>query len=216
MGGIGQKYTRNEVSVTPALDIVKNIKTSNATSILLEAISDENPLYGPYTYEWHTPMGTPKEGKNIIVSKPSFSDYGVYQLMVTDARGCKQLKAVEIKAKEDAQIHLAQENLAGNGTASSSNVTVNSRSFVENKVSIYPNPASSEFFINLETEIGTKIDLVLADANGRNIIKNILSTVSNQNNLNVMVPTEDLVPGSYMVLAKINGKESAHKVIIVK
>lgn len=216
MGGIGQKYSRNEVSVTPALDIVKNIKTSNVTSILLEAISDENPLYGPYTYEWHTPMGTSKEGKKLSVAKPSFSDYGVYQLMVTDARGCKQLKTVEIKSKEDAQIYIAHENLSGNGASSSSNVAVNSRSFVENKVSIYPNPASSEFFINLETEIGTKIDLVLADASGRNIIKNILSTVSNQNNLNVMVPTEDLVPGSYMVLAKINGKESAHKVIIVK
>ena len=216
IGGIGQKYTRNEISVTPVLDIVKNIKTTISSTILLEAVSDENPLFGPYTYEWTTPRGLSKEGKNLSAAKPSFSDYGVYQLIVRDARGCKQLKTVEIKSKKDDQIFIAQENLSRNGPFSSSHVAVDSRTFVENKVSIYPNPASSDFFINLETEIGTKIDLQLIDTNGRNIIKNIVSTVSNQNNLNVMVPTKDLMPGSYMVIAKINGKESAHQVIVIK
>ena len=87
---------------------------------------------------------------------------------------------------------------------------------LQDAVNIYPNPASNEFFINVETEVGTKVDIILTDLNGRSILKNIASTIAYQPNLNVQVDASDLTAGAYMVITRMNGKEDAQKVIIVK
>lgn len=212
IGGIQQKYSKNEATITPALDIIQEIKVSVKNGIKVDVTANEDAQYAPYAYEWTTPFGVPVEGKNLKISKPSFAEFGTYQLMVTDVRGCKQLKTVEIQSDAttpvqtwaDGNTNQAPESLARNNGEVAQNVT------------IYPNPASHVFFINLETEIGTKVDLILTDLSGRSVLKTIYSAASTQRNLNIQVPTDDLTAGMYNVLARINGKESLHKVIIVK
>lgn len=212
VGGVQQKYSKNEATITPALDVIQEISVSVKNGISVEVKANESSEFAPYTYEWTTPVGVPVEGKNLKISKPSYAEFGTYQLMVTDVRGCKQLKTVEIKSDAttpvqtwaDGNTNQAPESLARNNGEVAQNVT------------IYPNPASHVFFINLETEIGTKVDLILTDLSGRNVLKNIYAGQSSQKNLNIQVPTDDLTAGMYNVLARINGKESLHKVIIVK
>ena len=216
MGGVRQKYTQNEATVTPAIDVIKDISSNTKNEIRLEAISVENAAFGPYTYEWHMPDGQAKSGKSLQIQKPSISDYGAYKLVVTDARGCKQVKTVEVKTDASQPVHELANGEKNIGQLQFMENKENGQVTTSNLVTIYPNPASSEFFINLETAIGTKIDLLLTDASGRNIVKNIVSTVAYETNLNVHVPADDLQPGAYMVLARMNGKESVHKVIIVK
>lgn len=216
LGGVRQKYTRNEAMVTPAIEIVEKIIMQTKKEINLQVVTVENPSFGPYAYEWHSPSGNVIQGKSLFIQKPSFADYGMYQLFVTDARGCKQMKTVEVKTNAATPNHELANGEKNTGQPQFMENKENGYIAANNLVTIYPNPASSEFFINLETEIGTKIDLLLTDASGRNIVKNIVSTVAYETNLNVHVPADDLQPGAYMVLARMNGKESAHKVIIVK
>lgn len=215
VGGVKQKYTKNEVTVTPAIEVVDQIMANTKKGIFLDAPFNQNAKYGPYTYEWQTPEGNRIESKYINIDYPSKEDYGMYQLIVTDARGCRQMKSIEIQNRVADPIHeLANNEKIGdqNGIKHS----VDGRTSSSNSVSIYPNPASSEFFINLETEIGTKVDIILTDALGRSILKNIVSTVAYQTHLNIQVSTDDLSAGAYNVITRMNGKESAHKVIIVK
>lgn len=215
VGGIRQKYAKNEISVTPSLDVVKQILTKQGKEIYLEAVAEENQAYGPYTYEWQTPFGMTVTGKSFKIQKPSSMEYGTYQLIVTDTRGCKQMKSIEIKT--DAATPVIE---LANGEKAQDNGFFSARPKQENikpeNVTIYPNPASSEFFINLNAEIGTKVDLILTDMSGRNVLKNIYSSVVYETNLNVHVPTDDLQSGAYNVIARINGKESMHKVFVVK
>lgn len=212
LGNVKQKYAKNETTVTPALDVVKDIKVDAKKDIVFEVVSLENAQYGPYHYAWNTPSGNTIESKNIHIQKPSFQEYGTYQLVVTDSRGCKQFKNVEVKTNATATSqtwadgNIAQEEVTVNRNAESGS----------EKVTIYPNPASHHFFINLETEIGTKVDLILTDQSGRNILKTIYAATSNQKNLNIQVSTDNLPAGMYNVLARMNGQESLHRVIIVK
>ena len=212
VGGVQQKYARNEATVTPALDVIQTINVSVKNGISVEVKTNENVSYAPYSYEWTTPSGAPLEGKNLKIAKPSYDEFGTYQLMVTDARGCKQLKTVEIKSDAATPVQTWADGDVNKNTES---LARNNGDLVQN-VTIYPNPASHVFFINLESEIGTKVDLILTDLSGRNVLKTIYAGQSSQRNLNIQVPTDDLSAGMYNVLARINGKESLHKVIIVK
>lgn len=216
LGSTKQKYSTNEAMVTPAIDIVNDIVVRSKKGIFMEAMATEANQFGPYTYEWRTPSDRLISGKSFRIENPSMNEYGSYQLIVTDARGCMQMKTVDVKTDASTPVReLAfgdknQLNPLFIENKEKSQVATNS------KVTIYPNPASSEFFINLETEVGTKIELLLSDASGRNIVKNIVSTQAYETNLNVHVPADNLQPGSYVVLARINGVETSHKVIIVR
>src|SRR5690606_38140452 len=119
--------------------------------------------------------------KNFNIQRPSAYEFGVYQLVVTDNRGCKQFKSVDIKS--DAAV--ATQTWA-DGNISQNEVVTNRNQQHEmaDKVTIYPNPASHMFYINLETEIGTKVDLILTDQSGRNVLKTIYAATSNEKNLN--------------------------------
>src|SRR5690606_26606518 len=87
-----------EAKVTPALDVVQNINVAVKKDINVEVLTDENAAYGPYQYEWNTPSGSTIEKKNFNIQRPSAYEFGVYQLVVTDNRGCKQFKSVDIKS----------------------------------------------------------------------------------------------------------------------
>ncbi len=215
VGGIKQKYSGNATRVTPAIEVIDNIKSNTKNGIYLETSINENAKFGPYVYEWFTPAGDVVEGNSLKILQPKQSDYGVYQLMVTDARGCKQLKNVELKNSVSDQTHQLDNGENPKDVSIFTNTRGNYNS-LQDAVNIYPNPASNEFFINVETEVGTKVDIILTDLNGRSILKNIASTIAYQPNLNVQVDASDLTAGAYMVITRMNGKEDAQKVIIVK
>lgn len=216
MGNTSQKYTSNEVMVTPAIDIVKDIVVRSKKGIFLEAIATEENKFGPYTYEWRTPLNMTINGKSVKIENPSTNEYGSYQMIVTDARGCMQIKTVDVKSDAAIATHEMVFGEKNKLNPPSMENKETGQFPINNGLTIYPNPAFSEFFINLQTEIGTKIDIQLTDASGRNILKNIVSTKAYETSMNVHVPTDDLQPGVYTVLAKINGNNIDHKVIIVK
>ena len=216
LGNTTQKYTSNEVMVTPAIDIVKDIVVRSKKGIFIEANSTEENQFGPYTYEWRTPLNMIKKGRSFNIENPSTNEYGTYQLIVKDARGCMQIKTVDVRS--DASIPVSelvfgeknQLNTPSMENKESSHAPINDH------VTVYPNPSFGEFFVNLHTEVGADIELQLTDESGRNVLKNIVSTKAYETSLNIHVPTDNLQSGAYRLLARINGNNYDHKVIIVK
>ncbi|MFZ1703400.1 MAG: T9SS type A sorting domain-containing protein [Saprospiraceae bacterium] len=215
VGGVKQKYTKNEATITPSIEVVDVIHSSTKKGIDLDASLKLDAKYGPFSYEWYTPSGSVVAGKTWNISKPSTDDYGVYQLVVTDSRGCKQLKSVELKNGSSTPNHVLvkTDHVL---TPDFYDRSIDSRVATQPNTSIYPNPASNVFYIDIETEIGTKVDIILTDVLGRNVLKNIYSGIAFESKMKIQVNTDDFNAGAYNVLTKVNGQESAHKVIVIK
>ncbi|MDQ0780818.1 T9SS-dependent M36 family metallopeptidase [Chryseobacterium sp. W4I1] len=83
---------------------------------------------------------------------------------------------------------------------------------VKNKISIYPNPAKDEFYINFPGSMMGKVSLEIYDMSGK--------LVSSEDKISPeakkAVSTNNLVNGTYMVKVKGLGFESSSKVIVKK
>lgn len=86
------------------------------------------------------------------------------------------------------------------------------KSVKENKISIYPNPAKDEFFINFPSNTIGKVSVELYDMSGK--------LVSSEDKISPetkkSISTNKLVNGTYMVKVKGLGFESSSKVIVKK
>nr|WP_315033692.1 T9SS-dependent M36 family metallopeptidase [uncultured Chryseobacterium sp.] len=86
------------------------------------------------------------------------------------------------------------------------------KSTKENKISIYPNPAKDEFFINFPSNTLGKVSVELYDMTGK--------LVSSEDKISPdakkAISTSSLVNGTYMVKVKGLGFESTSKVLIKK
>ncbi|MBK6783597.1 MAG: hypothetical protein IPG79_07445 [Saprospiraceae bacterium] len=156
VGGIKQKYSGNATRVTPAIEVIDNIKSNTKNGIYLETSINENAKFGPYVYEWFTPAGDVVEGNSLKILQPKQSDYGVYQLMVTDARGCKQLKNVELKNSVSDQTHQLDNGENPKDVSIFTNTRGNYNS-LQDAVNIYPNPASNEFLSMSKRKLARKL-----------------------------------------------------------
>lgn len=82
----------------------------------------------------------------------------------------------------------------------------------DNKISIYPNPAKSEFYINFPSKTIGKVSVELYDMSGK--------LVSSEDKISPdakkVISTGNLVNGTYMVKVKGLGFEAASKVIVNK
>jgi extracellular elastinolytic metalloproteinase len=82
----------------------------------------------------------------------------------------------------------------------------------KNKISIYPNPAKDEFYINFPSSMMGKVSLEIYDMSGK--------LVSSEDKISPeakkAVSTNNLINGTYMVKVKGLGFESSSKVIVKK
>lgn len=86
------------------------------------------------------------------------------------------------------------------------------KSIKENKVSIYPNPAKDEFFINFPTNVIGKVNVELYDMSGKMVAsEDKISPASKK-----AISTSRLIDGTYLVKVKGLGFEAASKVIVKK
>lgn len=86
------------------------------------------------------------------------------------------------------------------------------KSVKENKISIYPNPAKDEFFINFPSNTIGKVRVELYDMSGKMISSEDKISPETKKSIS----TNKLVNGTYMVKVKGLGFESTSKVIVNK
>ncbi|GEN70200.1 T9SS-dependent M36 family metallopeptidase [Chryseobacterium lathyri] len=86
------------------------------------------------------------------------------------------------------------------------------KSAKENRISIYPNPAKDEFYINFPSNTIGKVSLEIYDMSGKLISSEDKISPDNKK----AVSTNNLVNGTYMVKVKGLGFEAASKVIVKK
>ena len=136
-------------------------------------------------YQWYL--------NNTIITGASTNVYtpaqtGLYKVQVTDANNCSNTS--------DAF------NLVALSTA---DITVG-----DTKLRFYPNPAHTEFYIDIPQPAGKKLFFELYDLNGKFLQKQLL----NQNHNKISV---NILPAGMYQLVIYNGKEKAvRKVIVIK
>ncbi|QUY56736.1 T9SS-dependent M36 family metallopeptidase [Chryseobacterium arthrosphaerae] len=86
------------------------------------------------------------------------------------------------------------------------------KSVKENKISIYPNPASNEFYISFPTNTLGKVSVEIYDMSG----KMVSSEDKISPDAKKAISTEKMINGTYIVKVKGLGFESSSKVIVRK
>ncbi|MCJ7935391.1 MAG: T9SS-dependent M36 family metallopeptidase [Chryseobacterium sp.] len=86
------------------------------------------------------------------------------------------------------------------------------KSVKENKISIYPNPAKDEFYINFPSNTLGKVSVELYDMSGKLVSSEDKISPENKK----AISTSNLVNGTYMVKVKGLGMEASSKVIVKK
>ena len=79
----------------------------------------------------------------------------------------------------------------------------------EQLINLYPNPASTEFYIAFTLQAESQIHISLMDLSGRIIRKSIKNFLLDAGPANVNVPVQGILPGAYLLKLCINNKTYA-------
>jgi len=212
MGGVEQKYAGNEVQISPDLDVIDHLDFTNtrkANKINLSLKPDA--LFGPFTYNWTGPEAFSSKSGNVDFDNSAAFASGLYHVEVTDSRGCKQNKSIEVK-----NVNPQPNKLAVIDVTEPINI-VNSRiNLTKENVQIFPNPAINYFTIQIEGENGTNVAVDIRDMSGRVVRKNVINSVVQNNKIESNIQLDDFTPGIYNVTVSMKENVTTHKLIVVK
>ena len=135
----------------------------------------------------------------------------MYQVEVTDSRGCKQIRSIEPSFKNMNLTHQTTDVAAD--VIDPLTLRVNP---VTETVNILPNPAINFFTLSITGENGTEVAVDIRDMSGRMIRNNIVKSVIRNNKSESNINLQDIAPGIYNVTVDMKGKVSTHKLIVVK
>jgi hypothetical protein len=91
---------------------------------------------------------------------------------------------------------------------------LNENTFV-NSVSVYPNPAVSTANVSFNLKNNANVDITVTDVTGKVVYSNTLSNVV-AGNQKVVINTESLNNGIYMVNIISNGSKTTEKFVVKK
>ena len=165
---VGQPDTLNVTITTNYISGNDGTATANVTGGV-----------SPYTYAWNTNENFPTI--NVLDSVD-------YQVIITDANGCKFTESVFVKLINYAGIKdLASNNIAG----------------------VYPNPSKGTFTAKLNEASSTILSIVIYNELG-----NEVELLENANNASEMKVTTNLSKGLYYVRINSNNGNSIQKLVI--
>jgi hypothetical protein len=222
MGGVQQKYAGNAPQVIPALNAVKNISKIETSGLSVKTDLFDAAQAVKLNFEWSGPNGFLAESKDLMIADLKAKHYGTYTLTVTDERGCKEEHSIEVKSPRsllsEDKLSTPSINLVKNPESREKPETGINESSVrfDEIVRIYPNPAQNYFNILLEAAAGSVVKADLTDVNGRIIKNNIMNLIMTNELAETSVSVQDILPGIYNIIVRINDKESSHRLIVVK
>jgi len=212
MGGVEQKYAGNEIQILPDLDVIAQLGfTSNKKTNKINVSLKPDALFGPFTYNWTGPEAFSSKTGNINFDNSASLVSGLYHLEVTDSRGCKQNKSIEIKNDTHQPNTLAVVDVT-----EPLNVVDSRSNIAKENVQIFPNPAINYFTIQIEGENGTNVAVDIRDMSGRVVRKNVINSVIQNNKIETNIQLDDFTPGIYNVTVSMKENVTTHKLIVVK
>jgi hypothetical protein len=201
MGDVSQKYAGNIYHEAPDAGILKNVVIEKKNNIKISAEITETP-YAPVSFEWFGPSNLYSEKKDLQINNPDKNHEGMYKLIVTDSRGCQDIKEFEINNLENVKdVSLDQLSKAGETLE---------------KISVYPNPASNHVALTVNGAKGEKLMVKLADANGRVVQDNVIDKILTGKEDVFDVSVQQLHSGIYNMILNIDGKEKSQRLIVIK
>lgn len=214
VGGLGQKYASNvepQLATIPAIEKL-NHQTKNGIDIQVGLSAQMEQA----NIEWYGPNGYYHKGEKVHIVAPSNELYGTYKAVVTDKRGCKDERSIEIKNPNQTLQEVVKTEINTNHSKNVPSLDKNIRTLTNEDVHIYPNPASGIFNVNLTAYAGADLKMDIADNTGRIVKSNLISTTLTQTNFEANFNVVDLSPGVYNLNIILDGQHSSHRLIIVK
>lgn len=201
VGNIGQKYAGNIYHEAPNAGVLKGLTIENKNMIKVSADISNTP-YAPLSYEWFGPGNVYSDKSNLHIVKPDKSHEGKYKLIITDGRGCQDTKEFEITNIEDLKDAAISELAKSISTL--------------DHISVFPNPASTNVALTINGQKGEKLNVNVADVNGRVVQSNVISKILTGGEDIFDVSVQQLNSGIYNLILNIDGKERSQRLIVIK
>ncbi|MCX6182489.1 MAG: T9SS type A sorting domain-containing protein [Bacteroidetes bacterium] len=145
----------------------------------------------PFTYVWDDALTQHTASVNNLSAK-------TYNAIITDSHNCSASQEVVITGVTDTHKNAIEENDP-----------------TRYKMSVFPNPATSYFFIEFELEESGIIELALYDETGKKA-KQVLNGIYAKGSYKTLVYSDDLSAGYYFYKLKTSDASAAGKVNVLK
>lgn len=137
---------------------------------------------GAYTYQWDAAAGNQTTATAI-----SLTNNTTYSVTITDANGCTSVANVTVTF-----------------------VGVKDIAFLNN-LSIFPNPASTKVFVDLDMKAANDVSIRIVNVTGQTVLTQNLGNIQSQR---IELNTTSLARGVYMINFKIGAEMITNKLII--
>ena len=84
---------------------------------------------------------------------------------------------------------------------------------VQNKLKVYPNPATEVVYVNFDAEVSSNLEVEIFDLSGK-LVKSVRRNNQGSGQQSELIDLHDLATGSYILKANIGGNSTASKLII--
>ncbi len=206
IGGIEQKYLRNERLISPQEPEIHNlaILSKKYGEVNFESRTAMSDCQKKLEYKWVTP-----NGKILYSDSPEYTfnhvEEGKYKVIISDAIGCSASKEFYFL-----------ESTKGNELAVIANDTeVDYRTNLVSGVSFFPNPAKDNIQFRLNGKKGDLVEIDLHDFRGKKMQSTFSYNLNGTEDELVLMPVK-YPSGMYTITSRINGElVKSEKLIII-
>ena len=102
IGTVNQIYNDNSPQVYPPVPEIISIINTCSDGVEIDLTVDTSICQGPMTYAWTGPDGYTSTTEDINITPALPSNNGIYEVIITDAFGCKDSITIDATSKPDA------------------------------------------------------------------------------------------------------------------
>ena len=104
LGSIAQIYSANSTQLYPPEPLIVSITNACSDGVEIDLTAETSTCQEPMTYSWTGPDGFTSTSEDVNITPALPANNGIYEVVITDAFGCKDSITIDATSKPDAGV----------------------------------------------------------------------------------------------------------------
>jgi len=104
LGSINQIYSANSTQNYPPQPLIVSISNACSDGVEIDLTAETSTCQGPMTYSWTGPDSYTSTTEDVDITPALPANNGIYEVVITDAFGCKDSITIDATSKPDAGV----------------------------------------------------------------------------------------------------------------